>query len=252
MNTRLWYKLKKIIPKRIQEPLINLIYYSRMILFIGNRIYCPCCYTSFKKFYPSSELGQCPKCGSEPRHRLLFLYLKNRTNFFSAKLRVLHFSPEHCFSKMFSNLPNISYLSADLGSARAMEIIDITNINYPDNYFDVFLSNHVLEHIQHDEKAISELFRILKPGGWSINQVPIDYTRDKTFEDPNIKTDKEREIIYGHHDHKRIYGRDFINKLKEVGFIVSVDSFENEFSIEEAQKFGINRNSKIYYCQKLL
>ena len=250
MNARLWYKLKKIIPKRIREPLINLIYYSRMIFFRGNNVYCPCCNTNFRKFYPSGDFGECPKCGSGSRHRLLFLYLKNRTNFFNTKLKVLHFAPEHCFYKIFKNLPNISYLSADLNSPRAMEVIDMTNINYPNNYFDVILSSHVLEHIQDDKKAMSELFRILKLGGWSIHQVPIDYTRDKTFEDPNIKTDREREIIYGHHDHKRIYGKDYINRLEDIGFIVHVDLYANEFSIEEAQKFGIDRNSKIYYCIK--
>ena len=251
MNARFRYKLKKIIPKRIQKLLINLIYYSRMIFFRGNNVCCPCCNTNFRKFYSSGKFGECPKCGSGSRHRLLFLYLKKRTNFFNAKLKVLHFAPEHCLNKIFSNLPNISYLSADLGSTRAMEVIDMTNINYPGNYFDVILSNHVLEHIQDDKKAMSELFRVLKSGGWSIHQVPIDCTRDKTFEDPNIKTDREREIIYGHHDHKRIYGKDFIKRLKYVGFIASADSYANEFSIEEAQKFGINQNSKIYYCQKI-
>ena len=251
MNLRLWYKLKKILPKRTQEPLINLIYCSRTIFFTGNNVYCPCCDTNFRRFYPSSKFGQCPKCGSGSRHRLLFLYLKNKTNFFNDKLIILHFAPEHCFYKLFSKLPNISYLSGDLGSARAMERIDMTNIKYPENYFDVILSSHVLEHIPDDYKAMSELFRVLKPGGWSINQVPIDYGRKITLEIPNIKTEKERQLIYGHHDHKRTYGRDYVSRLENVGFKVKIDNYASEFTVEEARKLGINREEKIYYCRKI-
>lgn len=251
MNPRRWYKLKKIVPKRFQEPIISSIYYLRSLLYAGSNVYCPCCDSSFKKFYPKGKFGTCPRCGSGSRHRLLYLYLRNRTNFFTDKSKVLHFAPEHCFQKTFKSLPNISYLSADLCSARAMVVIDITNINYSDDYFDIILSSHVLEHVPNDKKAMRELFRVLNPGGWSIHQVPIDYSREKTFEDTKIKTVKERERIYGHHDHKRIYGKDYKNRLEEAGFTVKVDSYANKFSIKEIQKYGIDRDEKIYLCKKV-
>ena len=126
MNSRFWYKLKNIVPKRCQEPLISSIYYLRQIFYAGSNVYCPCCDRSFKKFYLKGKFGTCPRCGSGSRHRLLSLYLKNRTTFFTDKSKVLHFAPEYCFQKTFKSLPNISYLSADLGSARAMVLIDIT------------------------------------------------------------------------------------------------------------------------------
>jgi len=251
MKSILWYKLKNIVPKILQEPIINIIYFSRSLFYYGDNVSCPVCNNSFTKFLGDSTSGDCPKCGSGARHRIMYLYLKNKTNFFKDNLKVLHFAPEHCFYKTFKQLNNLSYISADLGSARAMEKIDITNIKYPSNYFDVIISSHVLEHIPNDTKAMSELFRVLKNGGWSIHLVPIDYKRDKTFEDAKITTAKERQLIYGHHDHKRIYGKDYKKKLENVGFKVKVISYNAGFSSEIGKNFGINKEEKIYYCTKL-
>ena len=117
----------------------------------------------------------CPKCLSLERHRLLWLYLKNRTEFFTAKLKVLHVAPEQCFFKTFRNMKNLVYLTADLESPLADMKLDIQDMPFPENEFDVIICNHVLEHVPDDRKAMHEIFRVLKKGGFAILQVPTSY-----------------------------------------------------------------------------
>ena len=102
------------------------------------------------------------------RHRLLCLFLKNRTNLFHDKLKVLHVSPEYFFQKTFKSMSNLDYISADLNSPYAMIRMDVTNILYEGNYFDVILCSHVLEHVVDDKKAMLKFFRVLKPGAWAL------------------------------------------------------------------------------------
>ncbi|MFQ6084530.1 MAG: methyltransferase domain-containing protein [Candidatus Aminicenantia bacterium] len=128
--------------------------------------------------------------------------------------------------------------------------MDITDIPFPDNHFDCIICCHVLEHVPDDRKAMRELFRILKPGGWAILQSPINLNRDKTFEDPNIVSSEERERVFGQSDHVRIYGRDFKNKLEEVGFVVRVDNYVQKLGDSVIKKYGLMRNEKIYFCLK--
>jgi len=184
------------------------------------------------------------------RHRLLWLFLKNRTNLFHDKLKVLHVSPEYFFQKTFKSMSNLDYISADLNSPYAMIRMDVTNILYEGNYFDVILCSHVLEHVIDDKKAMMEFFRVLKPGGWAILQVPVFTDREHTFEDPQIKTPEEREIAFGQKDHVRIYGLDYRKRLEEAGFIVIVDDYVKGLSLEMVREFSLNRDENIYICTK--
>ena len=127
--------------------------------------------------------AQCPVCRSSDRVRLLFLFMKKRTDIFTKKTRFLHIAPEKPLERIFRNCENISYLTADLEKDNVMEKMDITNIHYSDDYFDAIICNHVLEHINEDIKAMKELYRVLKPGGWAILQVPFSKIMDTTFED---------------------------------------------------------------------
>ena len=161
-----------------------------------------------------------PSTLSLERHRLLWLYLKNETNFFKSKLRVLHFAPEQAFYKRFRKLDNIEYITTDLNSPLADVKADICNLPFEDSSFDVILCNHVLEHIPNDTKAMQELYRILKKGGWGIFQIPQDLNRATTFEDDSITDKKERARIFGQYDHVRIYGLDYFQKLRSIGFLV--------------------------------
>lgn len=163
---------------------------------------------------------------------------------------MLHIAPEGQLSKKFKEQPNIDYLSADLMLPSAMVKMDITNIQYPDDTFDVIYANHVLEHIPDDIKAMRELCRVLKPTGWAILQVPI--FQHKTLEDPGVKAPEEREKVFGQHDHVRKYGNDGVYKarLEKAGFNVNVDSYVRTLGPELIARYGLMPQEDIYYCTK--
>jgi len=138
---------------------------------------CPCCGKSFGKFqaHKGREKAKCPRCKARERHRLLWLYLENKTNLFHDKLRVLHFAPERWF-KALGTLPNLDYLSADLEPGRAMIAMDITEIPLSDHSVDVIICSHVLEHVIDDRRAMREMYRVLCTGGSAVK--PEYYTRE--------------------------------------------------------------------------
>jgi ubiquinone/menaquinone biosynthesis C-methylase UbiE len=154
------------------------------------------------------------------------------------------------FQEKCKKLPNLDYVSADISSPLAMIKMNITNINLPDNQFDCIICYHVLEHIIDDQKAMRELYRVLKPGGWAILQSPIDFNRDKTYEDQNILLPDERERIFGHKDHVRIYEWDYKNRLKRAGFTVILDNYIKELSDDKNMKYGLMKDEIIYFCTK--
>jgi len=225
------------------------------LLYIGNKFMCSCCNGHFRKFLPFGVKprpnAQCPRCGSLERHRLLCLYLKDKTNFFKdSLLKVLDIAPMYFFQQKCKTLYNLNYISADISSSIAMIKMDITNINLPDNQFDCIICYHVLEHIPDDKKAMKELFRILKPGGWAILQSPVDPNHDETFEDPNVVSPEEREHVFGEKDHVRIYGQDYKNRLEMAGFTVKLDNYSRELGDNIIKKYGLMKDETIYFCSK--
>ncbi len=254
--------IKKIVPRFILTIYQNYRSKKRSELYAGNGVFCPLCNSNFKEFAPfgssKRENAQCPNCGSLERHRLLWKYLSEKTNLFNdTKVRLLHFAPEKSFYDVFSKSQNIEYVPCDLypkkytynGKVKTIKV-DITKIPFEENFFDVILCSHVLEHILDDRLAMSELYRVMKKGAWGIFQVPIDYERDNTYEDSSISTPKEREEAFGQSDHVRIYGKDYKNRLEEVGFNVKEDDYINSFSSDELFKFGLMKSELIYYCRK--
>jgi SAM-dependent methyltransferase len=245
--------VKPMVPSKYHPDLFR--FYLRLVsrLYGGNECSCPCCGGNYRKFVPYM-IGRinpvCPGCGSFARHRLLFLYLKNRTNIFSDRLRVLHFAPEYWMQNLLRAKPNLDYVSTDLDSPLAMEKADIMNLRYADCSFDVILCSHVLEHVCDDRAALRELFRVLRPGGWAILQVPLDNSREVTFEDPNIVTAQDRELYYWQADHVRLYGRDFKQRVEQAGFQVKQDPYISELGFETVQRFGLSAGEDIYYCSK--
>ncbi|WP_372753881.1 class I SAM-dependent methyltransferase [Mariniflexile sp.] len=233
--------LFKLILNIIPRPLlIRLSYVVRPILGIilkGNNFTDPIDGKNFRSFLPYGYGKQrnnvlSPSTLSLERHRLLWLYLKNETNFFSEELKVLHFAPEQCFLKRFKSLKNLDYTTTDLLSPIADVKADICNLPFPDNTYDVILCNHVLEHIPDDTKAMKELFRVMKVGGMGIFQIPQDLNRQSTFEDDTITDKKERAKIFGQYDHVRVYGRDYFDKLRNIGF--KVDEVDYTAKLSEA------------------
>jgi len=205
---------------------------------------------NFKMFLPYGYGNQrnnvlSPSTLSLERHRLLWLYLQNETDFFTAKKRVLHFAPEQCFLKRFKNLKNIDYTTTDLESPIADVKADICNLPFEDNSYDIILCNHVLEHIPDDTKAMQELYRVMKPGGYGVFQIPQDLTRDITFEDDSITDKKERAAIFGQYDHVRIYGRDYFNKLRSIGFKVEEIDYTATLSDTDIERYCLAKGEII-------
>lgn len=166
------------------------------------------------------ENALAPGSMSLERHRLMWLFLAEKTDFFNSSLRVLHVAPEQCFYKKFKKQSNLDYTTTDLYSPLADVKADICNLPFEDESFDFVICNHVLEHIEDDKKAMHEIFRVLKRGGKAILQIPMDYNRKVSYEDQTIISPEERAKHFGQYDHVRVYGLDYFDRLGEIGFEV--------------------------------
>ncbi|MCF6294807.1 MAG: methyltransferase domain-containing protein [Flavobacteriaceae bacterium] len=252
-------KLFKIILNIIPRPfLIRLSYIARPFLSFllkGDRFTDPIDGKSFRNFLPygygkQRDNALSPSTLSLERHRLLWLYLKNETVFFSAKKKVLHFAPEQAFYKRFRKLKNLDYTTTDLYSPLADVKADICDLPFGDNEFDIIFCNHVLEHIPDDTKAMQELYRVLKVGGMGIFQIPQDLSRETTFEDDSIIDKKERAKIFGQYDHVRVYGRDYFDKLRSIGFKVDEIDYTAILSVDDITRYCLAKGEIIPVCYK--
>lgn len=221
----------------------------------GNRFTDPIDGKSFRTFLSYGytthrENALSPSTFSLERHRLLWLYLQNETDFFTKPQKVLHVAPEQAFFKRFRNQENLEYTTTDLLSPLADVKADITNLPFEDNSFDTILCNHVLEHIPDDTKAMQELYRILKPSGMAILQIPQELDRETTFEDNSVTDKKERTKIFGQYDHVRVYGLDYFEKLRSIGFTVKEEDYTATFTPEEIEKYCLMEGEVIPVCFK--
>jgi SAM-dependent methyltransferase len=184
------------------------------------------------------------------RHRLLWIYLDQKTTLFTEKQRLLHIAPEYCFIDRFESLANLDYITADLESPLAKVKMDIHEIPFEQDSFDCVLCNHVIEHVDNDLLAVKEILRVLKPGGWAIIQVPFfEPVPDQTFEDPSITSSSERFKKYGQKDHLRLYGKDYKQRLERCGFQVKEEEFVKQLPPETVSKFALVSET-IYHCIK--
>jgi len=224
----------------------------RMRQLRGDSVECPCCGGRFRAFM--TERGRpnavCPRCGAQERHRALWLYLRDRTPLFDRPLRTLHFAPELIFRRRLESLPNLDYVSADLDSPEAMLHFDITAIPFDDDSFDAVLCSHVLEHVENDRAAMRELVRVLRPGGFAIVLVPLDLSREETYEDPSVTAPEDRAREFWQHDHVRLYGRDFAERLEQSGFSVTVDPYVRELPAHVRRRHALLDVEDIYVGTK--
>ena len=217
------------------------------LFFKGNKFIDPIDGKSYRKFLPygygkQRENALSPGTLSLERHRQMWLYLKSETDFFTKNLKVLHIAPEQEFLRKFKKMKNLDYISADLFSPIVDVKADILDLPFNNDEFDVVICNHVLEHIENDAKAMSELYRVMKKGGWGIVQVPMKNSLEKTYEDFSITDPKERQKHFGQYDHVRWYGMDYFERLKNAGFETEINYYSQKFSDEEIQKYALNRN----------
>mgnify|MGYP001162680812 FL=1 len=244
-----------IIPRNLLTRISFLLKPIIKIYLYGHKYIDPIDGSSFRKFLPYGynkirKNALSPSTFSLERHRLLWLYLQNETDFFLKKMKVLHFAPEAAFLEKFKKLKNISYDTIDLNSPLADIKADICNLPIKNNSYDFILCNHVLEHIIDDKKAMNELYRILKKDGIGIFQVPLNISSKKTYEDFSITDPKERNKAFGQYDHVRIYGMDFFERLENVGFKVEKCEYTAKFTCEEKIKYCLPKKEIIPVCRK--
>ena len=178
----------------------------------------------------------CQVCKSDVRHRFALRFLQDKTHIFKKRLKVLHVAPEYWLANVFLNM-DIEYHPVDINCERfkhfEVAYADITGLSYPDNSFDAVILIHVLEHIPEDDKAIRELFRVLKPGGWMLLSVP---TGEAPTQEGLHLSPAQRKNLFGIEDHYRLYGLDLKDKIEEKGFVTQV------FTPEDISGNWYNRN----------
>lgn len=244
-------KVAKLLLNTIPRPmLIKMSIWARPLIyqfFKGDKFYDPIDGKSYSKFLPygygtQRENALSPGTLSLERHRQMWLYLQNETDFFIKNHKVLHIAPEQEFLRKFKLMRNLDYISADLYSPIVDVKADILELPFADESFDIVFCNHVLEHIEDDKKAMSELYRVMKPGGWGIFQVPMRNSLEKTYEDFTIKDPKERQKHFGQYDHVRWYGMDYFDRLRNAGFETEPNFYSQQFTEEEIKKYGLRKN----------
>ena len=252
-------RIASFLLNKIPRPiLINLSIFLRPLIYLffkGNNFTDPIDGKSYRKFLPygygkQRENALSPGTLSLECHRQMWLYLQNETDFFTKNYKVLHIAPEQEFLRKFKKMKNLDYTSADLFSPIVDVKADILDLPFEDESFDVIFCNHVLEHIEDDRKAMSELYRVMKKGGWGILQVPMKNSLEKTYEDFTITDPKERQKNFGQYDHVRWYGMDYFDRLKSVGFDAEANFYSQKFSDADIKKFGLNRNEILPIVRK--
>jgi SAM-dependent methyltransferase len=246
---------------RLPEPLKGILRPARTALqnlaCRGRGRRCPVCGKSSRRFRAWGAWGLAPRreaicihCGSLERHRLAWLFMRDRTDLLDGRpKKVLHVAPEPCIEARLRELLGEGYLTADLSNPRAMVKLDVTSIPYPDRSFDAIYCSHVLEHVPDDRRAMRELHRVLKDDGWAILLVPIN--SDRTIEDPAIVDPKERLRVFGQEDHVRRYGPDYVDRLREAGFAVEVTTIRDLVDDRRAMEMGLSpAGGEIHYCTK--
>ena len=273
---------KKIIPARIKDSLKVLLGMAKAVPLNSHpeehpeEHYCPVCSSPVRQFnrlddfyydnldkngfifsiFEGETMNQfqysCPVCGASDRDRLYALYFQKELSEVHNGFKFLDIAPSSSLQSFIkTKYAHINYRSADLMMGGVDDVVDITSMNiYEDNTFDFFICSHVLEHIQNDVKAMSELYRVLNPGGKGIAMVPIILSLEEDYENPEITTAEGRWKHFGQDDHVRIYSKSgFVNKLTSTGFLVHQLDV-NFFGYEIFDKHGIHPRSVLYLVEK--
>ena len=250
-----------LIPRPVLQRVAEWIVPVVGLLYLGKGKQCPLCGCQRRKFLPYGyvtprENALCPNCLSLERHRLLWLWLVRESDIGRGAMalpKMLHIAPEVAlmrkFKKMYASTPD-RYVTADLESPLADMHFDVQQIPLEEESFDAIICNHIMEHVEDDHKALSELYRILRRGGWGVILSPVELEREKTFEDDTITDPAERTRIFGQYDHRRIYGRDYAARLREAGFEVYDIDYKNELSKAEQELYALPADHLYIVCKQ--
>ena len=250
-----------LIPRPVLQRVAEWIVPVVGLLYLGKGKQCPLCGCQRRRFLPygyvtSRENALCPNCLSLERHRLLWLWLLRESDIGRGAMalpKMLHIAPEVAlmrkFKKMYASTPD-RYITADLESPLADMHFDVQQIPLEDESFDAIICNHIMEHVEDDRKALKELYRIMRRGGWGVILSPVEQEREKTFEDDTITDKAERTRIFGQYDHRRIYGRDYAERLREAGFEVYDIDYKNELSKAEQELYALPADHLYIVCKQ--
>jgi SAM-dependent methyltransferase len=245
------------------------------MMYFGNLFRCPVCGARVRKLLPVGqdfavlreldvvgggyvEQDVCPVCFSSSRTRLVCYYLVRDSGLQTGtdQRRVLHFAPERAIAQWLRQLGSVRYFAADLMpepyAYASPAKMDVTRIEFPDAEFDWVICNHVLEHVIDDGLAMRELYRVLRPGGRAILQVPISLKLTRTLEDPAIREPGDRERAFGQWDHVRVYGLDYPERLRDAGFEVGVVDPVQQWGSGTVKRLRLNAREKLFIGRKPL
>lgn len=244
-----------MLTKGAREAIRRWAYRSLALILWGRRFTCPLCHHRYRRFAtfvvdPSYRNLMCPWCLSLERHRLLWLYIIDKTEILAKPIRLLHLAPEYPLYQAFRAAPNIRCVTGGLDASFIQVAMDLVHTPLKNDLFDVIICSHVLEHILEDVAAMRELCRVLKPGGLGFLQSPLDDNREVTFEDPQCLTPEDRARTFGQSDHVRIYGLDYKDRLEEAGFTVRVDGYVKTLPPEIITRYGLVATENLYICTK--
>ena len=231
-------------------------FWLRGLLFRGTRYTCPCCNSRLRGFVGRSGLfktnidGYCPRCNAKARHRRIWLYIQEHTNLLTDPLSLLEVAPWWSLARRFSTMSSLRYAGLDLEANNPFVNVvgDVTTIPLQTDSCDAALCIHVLEHVPDDARAMQELYRVLKPGGYALVSVPL-LLNESTREDPSVTDPQERKRLFGEVGHVRYYGTDFIERLKSVGFNVTMNPADT-VSTDTRLKYGLRNDENIFHCLK--
>lgn len=246
-NDELMFKLMKL------ETMLSDVYDFLKI----PKKHCVVCGNDIKLFEPYGARlranAKCPVCWSLERTRAWYMFYKDSCKELKKdNLSILHFAPENALRQIFADVAKDNYYPVDINPDMAgiRDIIDITNIAYEDNKFDIIVCNHVLEHIKDEEKALLELNRVLKDTGKIFLSVPF-VNRKETCENDEYSTNELRIQHYGHWDHVRLYGLDVAERLGKVFEVKKLNCVkELELTEEELNKYGLMKEEIIWVLTK--
>ncbi|HSJ35520.1 MAG TPA: class I SAM-dependent methyltransferase, partial [Acidimicrobiia bacterium] len=176
-------------------------------------------------------------------------FLAEKTNLFDDELRIFHVSPKYAVSRRLSRLDNLEYIAGDIANRPNTTVrMDLTAVPLKSASVDAIICVHVLEHIIEDKAAITEMHRILRPGGWAVISVPLRLDRP-TYEDATIVTAAAREAAFGETTHVRYYGYDFIDRLEAAGFEVALHE-ARAIDDDERDRYGLLDDENIFFCRR--
>ena len=267
---------RNLIPYQIVVSLKEAKQSIQSLFLSGKNFECPFCGGKYRKLLPGGVnlpffkdnkiIGGgrrvnmlCPRCHSTDRDRLIYYYLTSNSLLSKPNLTLLHIAPEPSLKKYLKGFSNITYTSGDKFEkgydgyyySKDTLSLDLTSLSFSDNSFDVVICNHVLEHIVNEKQALNEIYRVLKPGGWAIIQVPIASELVQTVEN-NADSDEKRILKYGQRDHVRLYGLDYLTRLKNHGFTVKDWSPAKHYDQSLINKYAINALEKVFIASKAI